>query len=111
MTLAFEVSDRFVDAARLWGDDRLTDPDEAFEEKTEQALLEIEHLVSGATEVDFEVDDRVVRHEPSAELATFLADQADETGLEESTLMKLYVDLFAGAFLDRGLAEIDDLGG
>lgn len=100
MTLAFEVGDRFVEAAEEWADSRLMDPDEAIETKAEQALLEIEHLVSGATEIEFEVDGRTVRHEPSEELADLLAAQADETSLSESDLLKLHVDLFSGAFRD-----------
>lgn len=108
--LSIEASDRFVAASRQWGDDRLTDPEDAFERKAEQSLLEIEHLVSGATEVEFSVEDHVIHHEPSEELAGFLAEQADRTGLEESAILKLYVDLFAGAFLERGLAGIEDSG-
>ena len=98
MTLAFEVGDRFVEAAEEWGGDRLMDADDAIETKAEQALLEIEHLVSGATEVEFEVDGRTIRHEPSDELAELLAAQADETGLSETELLRLHVDLFSGAF-------------
>lgn len=110
LTLTVEASEAFVAAARRWGDDRLTDPADAFERKTEQALLEIEHLVSGATEVEFAVDGRVIHYEPSEELAGFLAERAERTGLEESAILKLYVDLFAGAFLEEGLASIDDAG-
>jgi hypothetical protein len=76
------------------------DRDEAVETKAEQALLEIEHLVSGATEVAFDVEDLTVRHEPSDELADLLAEQAEETGLSESAVLKLHVELFSGAFRD-----------
>lgn len=100
MTLSFPVSDRFADAAEEWGESRMKDPDEALEEKAEQALLEIEHLVSDATEVEFDVEDGVVRHEPSEELRTFLEAQSDETGVDPETLLKLHVDLFARVFLD-----------
>lgn len=100
MTLAFEVGDRFVEAAEEWGDNRLMDRDEAIETKAEQALLEVEHLASHATEVEFEVEGRTVRHEPSDELVDLLAAQADETGLPESELLGLHVDLFSGAFRD-----------
>lgn len=100
MTLAFTVSDRFRDAAVEWGDSRLMDEEEALEAKAEQALLEIEHLVSGAAEVEFTVDGDVVRHEPSDELAAFLERQADEAGIEPGELLGLHVDLFARVFLE-----------
>ncbi|UPV73762.1 hypothetical protein M0R89_14595 [Halorussus limi] len=76
------------------------DRDDAIETKAEQALLEIEHLASGATEVEFEVEDRTVSHEPSDELADLLAEQADETGLSEADVLKLHAELFSGAFRD-----------
>lgn len=76
------------------------EPEEAMEIKAEQSLLEIEHLVSGAHEVDFEVDGRTVVHHPSEALQSFLARQAEATGLDEATVLKLHVDLFARAFLD-----------
>lgn len=100
MTLAFEVGDRFAEAAEEWGSRHLMDCDEAIETKAEQALLEIEHLASGATEIEFEVEGRTVRHEPSDDLAELLAEQAAETGLSEQYLLKLHVDLFSGAFRD-----------
>ena len=100
-SLAFEVDDRFRAAAEEWGDSRLMDFEDAMESKAEQALLEIEHLVSDATEVEFEVEGATVRHYPSDELAAFLERQAGETGLDESTLLKLHVDLFARVFLDE----------
>lgn len=100
LSLEFEVDDRFVEAAEDWSEQHLADPEEALEVKAEQALLEIEHLVSGAHEVAFEVDGRTVVHEPSEALRAFLARQADATGLDESTLLELHVDLFARAFLD-----------
>lgn len=101
MTLSFELSDRFTDAAADWGDARLMDDAEAIEVKVEQALLEIEHLVSGAHEVDFAVEDSTVHHEPTADLESFLETQAAETGVEESVLLRSYADLFARAFLDE----------
>lgn len=76
------------------------DDEAALETKAEQALLEIEHLVSGAHEVEFEVDGRTVRHEPSDELETYLQRQAETHGLSEATVLELYVDLFARVFLD-----------
>jgi len=98
--LSFEVDDRFRAAAEEWGESRLMDFEEALETKAEQALLEIEHLVSDATDVEFEVDDTTVTHYPSDDLAGFLANQAEETGLDESTVLKLHVDLFARVFLE-----------
>ncbi|MFB6161205.1 MAG: hypothetical protein ABEJ61_08525 [Haloferacaceae archaeon] len=100
MTLRFEVGERFREAATELGDRRMMDPESAMELKAEQALLEIEHLVADATEVEFEIEGWTVRHEPSDDLAAFLAEQADATGIEESTLLKLHVELFARVFLD-----------
>jgi hypothetical protein len=100
LTLAFEVSDRFRAAAAEWGDQRLMDETEAIESKAEQALLEIEHLVSGDTDVEFDVDGRTVRHHPSDELRSFLEAQAAETDLDAERLLKLHVDLFARVFLN-----------
>jgi hypothetical protein len=100
VTVAFEVGDRFVEAAEEWGESRLLDREDAIEAKAEQALLEVEHLASGATGVEFAVEGRTVRHEPSDELADLLAEQAAETGLSESAVLKLHVDLFTGAFRD-----------
>ena len=100
LSLTFEVDDRFYAAAEDWADQQLMDAEEALEVKVEQSLLEIEHLISGAREVDFEVDGRAVVHHPTGELEAFLGRQAEVTGLEEATLLKLHVDLFAGAFLE-----------
>ena len=105
MTLSFELSDRFLEAAADWGDARLMDDEEALETKVEQALLEIEHLIAGATEVSFEVDDRTVRYEPTPELASFLETQAAETGTEEAVLLRSYADLFARTFLDEDVSR------
>lgn len=98
--LAFEVNDRFVAAAEAWAESRMTDTETALETKVEQALLEVEHLVSGAYEVEFEVDGRTVEYEPTPELTAFLEQQAESAGLDRSTLLKLHVDLFANAFLE-----------
>lgn len=100
MTLSFELSDRFTDAAADWGDARLMDDAEAIEVKVEQALLEVEHLVSGAHEVDFSVEGSTVYHEPTDELESFLDTQTEETGVAESALLRSYADLFARVFLD-----------
>lgn len=99
--ITFEVSDRVYEAAEEWGEARLEDIDTALETKLEQALLEVEHLVSGSHEVDFEVDGRTVHHEPTDELASYIEEQAEAKGLEESEVLELYVDLFARVFLDE----------
>ncbi|MDS0253744.1 hypothetical protein NC662_08395 [Haloarcula tradensis] len=100
LTLTFEVSDRLYEAAQEWADRRLEDIDEAMETKVEQALLEIEHLVSQSHDVAFEVDGREIRYEPTEELAALLRRQAEESGIDESTALKMHVDLYANAFLD-----------
>jgi transcriptional antiterminator Rof (Rho-off) len=100
LTLSFQVGERFLAAAEEWADTRMMDTDEALEVKVEQALLEIEHLVADATEVEFTVEGTTVHHEPSDDLAAFLAAQTEDTGLDEQRLLKLHVDLFARAFLD-----------
>lgn len=102
MTLSFEPDERFLAAADEWADVRMMEREEALEAKAEQALLEIEHLVSGATEVEFAVDGTTIHHEPSDDLARFLEAQARDTGVEERILLKLHVDLFARVFLDEG---------
>ena len=102
MAIGFEPSERLGEAAAEWGDRRMMDHDEALEVKVEQALLEIEHLVSGGTEVTFEVEeggDRV-RFSPSDDLETFLESQAGESGLSAERLLRLHVDLFANVFLE-----------
>lgn len=101
MTLRFEVSDRFVEAADLWADRRMMDREEALATKVEQSLLEIEHLVSGTHDVEFEVDGRGISYEPTEELSAFLDRWASETGLEKSAVLAMQVDLFAEAFLDE----------
>jgi hypothetical protein len=105
LTLRFTVGERFLDAAEEWGDARMMDTEDALESKAEQALLEIEHLVSGAHEVSFAVDSdgdtATISHEPSDELTAFLAEQSEESGLDEARLLKLHVDLFARVFLDE----------
>lgn len=104
MTLSFDVDDRFFAAAEAWAESRMTDTEDALETKVEQALLEVEHLVSGAYEVEFSVDGRTISYDPTDDLAAFLRRQAERTGLDESTVLKLHVDLFADAFLE----EADD---
>lgn len=100
MSITFEVDERFAQAADDWAERQLMDESEALEIKAEQALLEIEHLISESHEVEFDVDGYTITHYPTADLSDFLSRKAEETGLDESTIMKLYVDLFARAFLD-----------
>ena len=102
MTLAFTVSDRFREAAEEWGGDRMMETEEAIESKAEQALLEIEHLVSGDVDpdLDFEVDGDRIRYDPSGDLGAFLDEQAAEADVDPGTVLKLHVDLFARVFLD-----------
>lgn len=98
MPLTFEVGDRFEDAASEWADARMTDVEDAIETKVEQALLEIEHLTADATEVEFDLDGRTVSYAPSETLSAYLDEQAGETGLDPAEILKLHVDLYAGAF-------------
>lgn len=100
LSLAFEAGDRFARAAADWAERQLMEEAEALELKAEQSLLEIEHLVAGVDEVDFEVDGRRIIHHPTPELQAFLERQAAEAGVDEATLLKLHVDLFARAFLE-----------
>jgi hypothetical protein len=64
----------------------------------------MEYLVSGRTEVSFDVDPEAgeLHYAPSDALAERLSEQAAETGLEEATLLRLYVDLFVDAFTGDG---------
>lgn len=105
MSLGFEVGERFYAAAEEWAERRLEEPEAALETKAEQALLEVEHLVSGAYEVDFAVDGRTVTHEPTDDLLAFLERQAEGTDLEPADVLKLHVDLFARAFLEEAREE------
>lgn len=101
MTLTFEVNDRFREAAEEWADQRMMDTEEALATKVEQSLLEIEHLISQSHEVEFELDGGTVHYEPTEALAAFLERWGSKTGLEESQVLEMYVDLFANAFLDE----------
>jgi hypothetical protein len=94
------VDERFEAAAREWGEARMMEFEDAMETKAEQALLEVENLVSGAYEVEFEVEGTTVHHHPTDELRSFLERQAEATGLEPNEVLKLHVDLFARVFLD-----------
>lgn len=85
-----------------WAETMMSDHEDAMETKVEQALLEIEHLAAGATEVEFEVDPEAatVTYEPTPELADLLGKGAAETGLAPDEVLRLHVDLFARVFLD-----------
>lgn len=100
LSLTIDLTDRFVAAADEWAEARLEERETALETKAEQALLEIEYLVSGRTDVSFDVDAEAGRldYTPSDELSALLSAQAEETGLDESTILRLHVDLFVGAF-------------
>jgi hypothetical protein len=100
LSLTIHLTERFVAAADEWAEARLEERETAIETKAEQALLEIEYLVSGRTEVTFDVDAEAGRidYVPSDELSALLSAQADDTGLDEATLLRLHVDLFVGAF-------------
>ncbi|WP_224448790.1 hypothetical protein [Haloprofundus salilacus] len=100
MTLVVPLSDRFHEAAEEWADIRLMETEDALEVKAEQALLEVEHLVSGVHEVEFTVEDGELRYDPSDELAKLLSKHAENTGVDEATVLGLHVDLFARVFLD-----------
>lgn len=101
--VTFEVDDRFYEAAEEWANRRMQSTEEALETKTEQSLMEIEHLISQShtVELDFEVENRRISYEPTPELAEFLTRQAAGTELDESDVLKMHVDLFANAFLDE----------
>jgi len=108
--MRIQLSDRFRAAAEQWADERVMSIDAALDAKAEQALLEIEHLVADAHEVDYEVDDEaVMEYDPSDELYAFLSEQAEFAGIDPKTVLSMYVDLFAGAFLsDDSKTEADD---
>lgn len=98
MTIRVEASDRLVAAADDWAEARMEEREEALRVKAEQALLEVEHLVGGETTVAFEVDERTISYEPSSDVEAFLATQADAAGIDEETLVTLYIELFADVF-------------
>ena len=79
----------------------MTDEEAALETKVEQSLLEIEHLVSGVHEVEFDVEGREVTYEPTEDLAALLESQAEGTGVDAAAVLKMHVDLFANAFLEE----------
>jgi hypothetical protein len=95
------VSARLREAADDWGERRLAAGEDPLETKIEQALLEVEHLASGATDVAFELSDGEVVYEPSAELARLLDAQAEEGGVAPATVLGFYLDLCARVYLDE----------
>jgi hypothetical protein len=100
MALAVEIGDRLADAAAEWAETRMQDADEALEQKLEQALLEVEHLVSGTTELEFEIEGGdTLRYEPSEELCTLLEQQAERVDSDPATVLGLHLELFARTFL------------
>lgn len=104
--LTFEVSDRVYEAAEEWGERRLEDIDEALSTKVEQSLVEIEHLVSGTHDVEFDVDGRTISYEPTGELSELLSRQAERLDVDRSDVLRSYVDLYANAFLEEATDEI-----
>ncbi|NIB99126.1 hypothetical protein [Halobacterium sp. R2-5] len=99
--MQFDASDRLLAAADEWAEKRMTDREDALETKVEQALLEVEHLVSGRQEVEFEVDGETVTYEPSDDLAAFLDEQASRAGIDPADVLAMHADLFATVFLDN----------
>ncbi len=99
--MQFDASDRLLAAADEWAEKRMTDREDALETKVEQALLEVEHLVSGRQEVEFEVDGETVTYEPSDDLAGFLDEQASRAGIDPADVLAMHADLFATVFLDN----------
>lgn len=110
MIVRVELTDRFHEAAAQWADERVMTEAAALESKAEQAVLEIEHLVTGAHEVEFSIEDGVLVYEPSEDLAAFLDEQAETAGIDPETVLALHVDLFAGAFLSDDSTGPDDEG-
>lgn len=99
MTLSVTIGDRLVDAAAEWAETRMQETDEALEQKLEQALLEVEHLVSGSTEIEFELVDGTLQYQPSEELSALLAAQAERVDADPATVLELHLELFARTFL------------
>lgn len=99
MTLSVNIGDRLVDAAAEWAETRMQETDEALEQKLEQALLEVEHLASGTTEIAFELEDETLHYEPSEALSELLAAQAERVDSDPATVLELHLELFARTFL------------
>ena len=99
MTLAVSIGDRLREAAAEWAETRMQEPDEALEQKLEQALLEVEHLASGTTELEFELSDDTLQYDPSDELLDLLEQQAETVDSDPATVLELHLELFARTFL------------
>lgn len=100
MTLEVTIGDRLADAAAEWAESRMQEPDVALEQKLEQALLEVEHLASGSTELEFELEDGdTLVYEPSDELLELLEAQAEQVDSDPATVLGLHLELFARTFL------------
>ncbi|QDX41401.1 hypothetical protein [Salarchaeum sp. JOR-1] len=99
MTVTFEASDRLVEGAEEWGNQRMMDTEDALESKVEQALLEIENLLANEFDVDFTVDGTTVHYEPVPDVASFLEAQADEHDVSVAEILRIHVDLYARVFL------------
>ena len=100
MTLDVTIGDRLADAAAEWAETRMQEPEEALEQKLEQALLEVEHLASGSTELEFDLEDGdTLVYEPSDELLDLLETQAEEVDSDPATVLGLHLELFARTFL------------
>lgn len=99
--MEFEASERLLAAADEWADKRMTEREDALETKVEQALLEVEHLVSGRQDVEFQVDGSTVQYEPTDELAAFLDEQAATVDAAPADVLAMHADLFATVFLDN----------
>ena len=106
MALEVRVGDRLADAAAEWADTRMQEPEAALEQKLEQALLEVEHLASGDTELQFELEDAdTLRYEPSDELRELLTQQAERVGSDPATVLELHLELFARTFLPEDAVQ------
>lgn len=99
MALSVSIGDRLADAAAEWADQRMLDEDDALEQKLEQALLEVEHLASGTTELEFELDGRTLHYAPSDELGELLEEQAERIDADPADVLELHLELFARTFL------------
>jgi triphosphoribosyl-dephospho-CoA synthetase len=99
MALTVTIGDRLADAASECADPRMLEDEEALEQKLEQALLEVEHLASGTTELEFELDGRTLHYAPSDELAELLDEQAERVDADVSAVLELHLELFARTFL------------
>lgn len=99
MALEVSIGERLADAAAEWGESRMQEPDKALEQKLEQALLEVEHLASGTTEIEFELSNHTLHYEPSEALRELLYEQADRIDSDPATVLELHLELFARTFL------------